>query len=94
MNTENSWNERDKNNVHKQIFVFDDFGLQSLLNLILWFDLRKVLICGCEIDPKGRWGLILEERWTKNEEHFLDSSGTWMLESFEVSELQSFKSFA
>ncbi|KAM2177317.1 hypothetical protein ACFX1Q_036529 [Malus domestica] len=26
-----------------------------------------------------------------NEERFLDSSGTWMLESFGVSELQSFK---
>ena len=126
-----------RTNVHKQIFVFDDFGLQSLSILILWFDLRKVCICGCVIDPKGRWawskderssravdlilkvdlsgsskgllglifeeqwwtdlqgllglilkngwmcgfvdvcwskgrrGLILEERWTKNEEHFL-----------------------
>ncbi|KAM0983933.1 hypothetical protein FF1_011487 [Malus domestica] len=27
----------------------------------------------------------------KNEKGFLDSSGTWMLESFGVSELQSFK---
>ena len=41
------------------------------------------------VDPKGRWGLILG--WTKNEESFLDFSGTWMLESFGVSELQSFK---
>ncbi|KAM1225465.1 hypothetical protein ACFX13_044931 [Malus domestica] len=32
-----------------------------------------------------------EERRTKNEESFLDSSGTWMLESFGASELQSFK---
>ena len=55
-------NERDKNNVHKIIFVFDDFGLQSLSNLILWFDLRKVLICGCAIDPKGRWAWSKDER--------------------------------
>ena len=62
VNTENSWNERDKNNVHKQIFVFDDFGLQSLSILILWFDLRKVCICGCVIDPKGRWAWSKDER--------------------------------
>ena len=57
-----SWNERDKNNVHKIIFVFDDFGLQSLSILILWFDLRKVCICGCVIDPKGRWAWSKDER--------------------------------
>ncbi|KAM1739618.1 hypothetical protein ACFX11_015312 [Malus domestica] len=38
------------------------------------------------VDPRA------VEAWSwKNEEHFLDSSGTWMLESFGVSELQSFK---
>ncbi|KAM1478373.1 hypothetical protein ACFX2I_025812 [Malus domestica] len=62
---------------------------------------ERLDVCGFVdvVDPKGRWGLILDERMmnddderrTKNEESFLDSSGTWMLESFGVSELQSFK---
>ncbi|KAM1034673.1 hypothetical protein PS1_038346 [Malus domestica] len=42
------------------------------------------------VDPRAV-GLDLGR--TMNEERFLDSSGTWMLESFGVSELQSFKSF-
>ena len=37
---------------------------------------------------KGRWGLILKEDLTKNEEGFLDPSGfAWELQSFEASRL-------
>ncbi|KAM1244370.1 hypothetical protein ACFX2G_036511 [Malus domestica] len=58
------------------------------------------------VDPNGRWGLILDERMMndgplglglrmnekrRTKRSFLDSSGTWMLERFGVSELQSFK---
>ena len=47
------------------------------------------------VDPKGRWGLILEERWTKNEERrelswFFGNLDAWELRSFRASELQEF----
>ena len=76
--------------------------LQGLLGLILKVDLIQgpsgldlELVDDCW--SKGPLGLDLrmnDERRTKSEESVLDSSRTWILESFGVSELQSFKSFA
>ena len=70
-----------------------DLGMNEWWTMDTFFKGRRGLILNwwMIVDPKGRWGLILDERWTKNEESFLDSSGNWMLESFGVSELQSFK---